>query len=99
MQMAKKQQSAAERRAERWAEDRRRREEEERRQRVTLITEFDAGDTEATMHAMANEILRYREVLRQLARAISLANAGAPFGLLGPGPLWRPRRTAAPAMR
>jgi hypothetical protein len=54
---------------------------------------FDAGDAEATMHALANEILRYREVLRQLARAIRLANAGAPFGLLGPGPLWRPRRT------
>ena len=70
--------------AEQRAERRRQREEEERRERVMVITEFDAGDPEATMHAMANEILRYREVLRLLARAISWADAGAPFGLLGP---------------
>jgi hypothetical protein len=63
-------QPAAERRAEQWAEHRRRREEEERRQRMTVITEFDAGDSEATMHALANEILRYREALRLLAEAI-----------------------------
>ena len=39
--------------------ERRRRDEEERRQRVMVITEFDAGDPEATMHAMATEILEY----------------------------------------
>jgi hypothetical protein len=39
---------------------RRRREEEERRQRVMVITEFDAGDSEATMHAMAKAILEHR---------------------------------------
>jgi hypothetical protein len=43
--------------AERWAENRRQRAEEERRQRVMVITEFDAGDSEATLHAMATEIL------------------------------------------
>jgi hypothetical protein len=52
---------ARKQRAEQWAEQRRRREEEERRQRVTVITEFDAGDPEATMHALAGEILRYRQ--------------------------------------
>ena len=45
------------------------------------------------MHALADEILKYRLALRQLARAIGWADAGAPFGVLGPGPLWRPRRT------
>jgi len=59
---------------------------------VMVITEFDAGDPEATMHALANEILRYREALRLLAAAIGWADAGAQFGLIGPGPLWRPRR-------
>jgi hypothetical protein len=33
---------------------------EERRQRVMAITEFDAGDPEAMMHAMADKILKYR---------------------------------------
>jgi hypothetical protein len=59
-----------------------------------VITEFDAGDPDATMHALADEILRYRLALRQLARAIGLAEAGAPFGVLSPGPLWRPRRAS-----
>jgi hypothetical protein len=85
--MARKQQ------AEQWAEDRRRSDEEERRQRVMVITEFDAGDPGATLHALADEILRYRLALRLLAEAIGWAKAGAPFGLFPPGPLWRPRRT------
>jgi hypothetical protein len=75
------------------AENRRQHEEEERRQRVMVITEFDAGDPEATMHALADEILKYRLAVRLLAKAIGLADAGAPFGVVGPGPLWRPRRT------
>jgi len=58
-----------------------------------VITEFDAGDPDATLHALADEILKYRLALRQLARAIGLADAGAPFGVLDPGPLWHPRRT------
>jgi hypothetical protein len=86
--MARKQQ------AEQWAEHRRQCAEEERRQRVMVITEFDAGDPEATLHAMADEILRYRQALRVLAKAIGWADVGAPFGLLGPGPLWRPRRAS-----
>src|SRR5262249_35600566 len=75
MQMARKQQ------AEQWAEHRRRRDEEGRQSRAMVITELDAGDPEATMHALANEILRYREALRLLAAAIGWADAGAPFGL------------------
>jgi hypothetical protein len=39
-------------RAEQWAEHRCRRDEEERQCRVTIITEFDAGDPDATMHAL-----------------------------------------------
>jgi hypothetical protein len=83
----------AERRAEQWAEQRRQREEEERRQRVTVITEFDAGDPEATLHALADEILRYRRAVRLLAEAIGWAGAGPPFAIIPPGPLWRPRHT------
>jgi len=87
--MAKK--NAAERCAEQLAEHRRQREEEDRRQRVAVIAEFGAGDPEATLHALAGEVLRHRDVLRLLAEAIGWAAAGAPFGLLPPGPLWRPR--------
>jgi hypothetical protein len=73
--------------AEQWAERRRQRDEEERRQRVMVITEFDAGDPEATLHALADEILKDRLALRLLAKAIGWADAGAPFALIAPGPL------------
>jgi hypothetical protein len=63
-----------------------------RRQRVMVITEFDAGDPEATMHALADEILRFRLCVRQLADAIELTHSGAEFGLIRPGPSWRPKR-------
>jgi hypothetical protein len=86
-----------------WAEHRRQHEEEERRDRVMVITEFDAGDPEATMHALAGEILRFRLCARQLADALELTRAGAGFGLIRPGPYWRPRRAIemprAPAAR
>ena len=62
MQMARKQRAAH------WAEHQRRPDEAERRQRVMVVTEFDAGNPEATMHAMATEILRYRHC-EQLADA------------------------------
>ena len=80
--MAKKQ------RAEQWAELRRQREEEDRRQRVMVITEFDARDPEASLHALADEILRYRRALRLLATAIGWASAGAPFGLFPGGAIF-----------
>ena len=81
---------ARKQRAERWAEHRRQREEEDRRQRVMVITEFDAGDHEATMHALADEILKYRRAVRLLAEAIGWASTGAPFGLFPDRPLRRP---------
>ena len=59
---------------------------------MTVITEFGAGDSDATMHAMAAAILEYRRVLQTLGRAVNLAQAGAPVALIGPGPYWRPRR-------
>ena len=77
---------ARKRRAEQWAEHRQQRDEEERRQRVMVITDFDAGDPEATMHALADEILKYRRALRLLADAVGWASAGAPFGLIAPRP-------------
>ena len=49
--MAKKRRT--EQRAEQRAEYRRQREEEERQCRVGVIAEFDTGDPEATMHALA----------------------------------------------
>ena len=58
-----------------------------------VITEFDAGEPEATMHAMAEAILEYRRALQTLGRAVDLAKVGAPVAVIGPGPLWRPRRT------
>src|SRR5262249_58064774 len=86
MQMARKQLAGQ------WAEHRRQRDEEDRQQRVMVIAEFDAGDPEATMQAMAAEILRYRLCVRQFADAIELTRAGAEFGLIRPGPHWRPKR-------
>jgi len=59
-----------------------------------VVTELDAGDSEATMHALANQILEYRRALRLLAQAIGWAGAGAPFALIAPGPRWRPRHTS-----
>jgi hypothetical protein len=52
-----------------------------------VITEFDAGDPEATLHALADEILKYRQALRLLARAIGWAEAGTSFGLFPQGSL------------
>ena len=48
---------------------------------------------EATLHALADEILKYRRAVRLLAKAIGWADVGAPFALIAPGPYWRPRRT------
>jgi hypothetical protein len=70
-QMARTQR-AAERWAEQWTEHRRQRDEEERQRRVMVITEFDAGDPETTMHGMAEAILEYRRALRVLGRAVDL---------------------------
>jgi hypothetical protein len=81
-------QRAAEQQAEGWAEYRRQREEAERQCRVGVIAEFDTGDHEATMRAMADEILKYRRAVKLLAKAIGWTDAGAPFALISPGPHW-----------
>ena len=62
-------------------------EQERQQQRAAVIAEF-AGDTDA----MAAEILRYRHVLNQLADVVTWAQAGAPFGVIAPGPYWQPTR-------
>src|SRR5262249_18041311 len=58
-----------------------------------VITEFDcrrSEDPEATLHALADEILKYRRAVRLLAKVIGWADAGAPFAIIAPGPYWRP---------
>jgi hypothetical protein len=66
---------ARKQRAEQWAEHRRQRDEAERRQRVMVITEFDAGDPDATMQALTDEILKYRRAVRLLAKEMGWADA------------------------
>jgi hypothetical protein len=60
---------------------------------VAVIAEFDAGDPEATLHALAAEILEYRRAMRLLREAVGWTDIGAPFSLISPGPYWHPRRT------
>jgi hypothetical protein len=50
---------------------------------VAVIAEFDAENTDATLHAMAAEILRYRRII------VAWAQTGTPFAALGPNPLWQ----------
>ena len=38
------------------------------------------------MHALADEILKYRRAVKLLAKAIGRADAGSPFALISPGP-------------
>src|SRR5262245_9405076 len=45
------------------------------------------------MHALADEILKYRRAVRLLAKAVGWADVDAPFALLAPGPRWHPKRT------
>ena len=42
---------------------------------MTVIAEFDAGISEATMHALADEILKYRRAVRLLAKAAGRTSA------------------------
>jgi hypothetical protein len=49
-----------------------------------------------TLHALADEILKYRRAARLLAKAIGWADAGAPFALISPDPHWHPSRLAGP---
>ena len=44
---------------------------------MMVITEFDAGDPEATTHALAAEILEYRRAMRLLVEAVGWGEIGA----------------------
>jgi hypothetical protein len=51
--------------------------EQEQRQRCSaVVAEFDAGDSDATLQAMAGAILEYRPALGLLAASVSAARAG-----------------------
>jgi hypothetical protein len=67
--------------AQRLADLPRRMAEEDRQNQDRVIAEF-GGDAAA----MADEILRYRRVLKHLAQAVAWAAQGEPFGLIAPGP-------------
>ena len=69
--------------------ERRRRDEEERRQRVMVITEFAAGDPEATMHALADE-KRHESMIILILTLIAVVLLAS---CANPAPL----RSAAPA--
>jgi hypothetical protein len=60
---------------------RRQREQEEQQRRDQVVAEF-GGD----LNAMADEILRYRHGLAQVAEAIGWMKSGAPFAMIPPGP-------------
>ena len=64
---------------------------QERRQCEAVISEFTGTDTEATLHAMAAEILEYRRAFLMLECAVAYAHSSAPFAVMGPGPLWKPK--------
>jgi hypothetical protein len=76
--------TATERRAQHFAEFKREREKEDQARRDQVVAEFH-GD----LQAMATEILRLRRGVAQIADGIQWLRAGAPFGVLGPGPYWR----------
>jgi hypothetical protein len=79
--------TASEQRARHWQAFKCQREREEQQRRDDVIAHFD-GDR----HEMAEEILRYRRSVMQLAAAIDRVKAGVPFGMITPGPYWQPRR-------
>jgi hypothetical protein len=76
----------SERQAQALAELRCRREQDEQRDRDQVVAEFGGNP-----QAMADEILRYRNGLSLLAKGIDWMKLGAPFAMLPPGPLWKPK--------
>jgi len=59
-------------------------EEEERRQRVMVITEFAAGDPEATMHSpLPMRSLKYRRAVRLLAKSIKAQTSSHAISISG----------------
>jgi hypothetical protein len=74
------------------AELRHRREQDEQRDRDQVVAEF-GGDPQA----MADEILRLRHGMSLLAKGVDWVKSGAPFAMLPPGPLWKPKPEKADA--
>jgi hypothetical protein len=63
--------------------------EKRERERDRVVTEFE-GDA----RALADEVIYLRRTVANVAKAVGWAQAGAPFGVVGPGPYWQPRRAA-----
>jgi hypothetical protein len=82
---------ARDRQAQNLAELRCRREQERTQNQDQVIAEF-GGD----LRAIADEILRLRRGLAQIADAIDWMKAGAPFGVVPPGPFGKQQPEKAP---
>jgi hypothetical protein len=81
----------------RLVELRQQREQEEQPDRDQVVAEFGADP-----QRLADEILRHRGVLKNLAQALAWAAQGEPFGLIAPGPhlgLYRRPRAAGVSFR
>jgi hypothetical protein len=63
--------------------------EKRERERDRVIAEFGAS-----AQALADEVIYLRRTVANVAKAVGWAQAGAPFGVVGPGPYWQPRRAA-----
>ena len=59
---------------------------EDRQYRDRVIAEFGG-----VMQALADEMVRLRRGIALLAEAIDWMKKGAPFGMIPPGPHWKPR--------
>ena len=82
---------AAVRRARVAREWREQREQDDRARIDAVIAEF-GGDTDASaaLTRMAQALLDYRHLLRQLIDAGEMIRDGKPFIVIGPGPHWTP---------
>jgi hypothetical protein len=74
----------------RLVELRQQREQEEQRDRDQVVAEFGADP-----QRLADEILRHRHGLAQVAEAIEWMKKGAPFGMIRSGPYWKPKSEQA----
>ena len=62
-----------------------------RKKAPMLVPEDDPANNEVVVR-LASEILFLRDQIRRIAQVVELVQAGKPFGLIPPGPYWRPRR-------
>jgi hypothetical protein len=95
---------AAELREQRRREYREQQEYEQQRRLLAVITEFGGRSKRGFMLTpdpimknevalrLAGEVLLLREQIGKLAEVVKFIQAGAPFAIIPPGPLWKPRR-------